>query len=466
MNTYAIILAAGKGTRMKSLDQSHSKVSHPILGLPLVSYVLRAVQGIKPTEIYVIVGFGGEVTSKLVAGLATPVWQHEQKGTGHAVQQVTTYLSNKDGMTIVLCGDTPLLTASTLNEMIAEHSKNKNDLTVLTAFVDNPKGYGRIIRDSLGNVQKIVEQADASIEEAAIREVNAGVYVFDNKLLFENLVHLSSSNKQNELYLTDVIKLFKEGKHKVGAFVLKDYREMLGINDRAQLAAASKIMRNRINDALMLSGVTIEDPENAYIGPEVVIGSDSVILPGCYIMGKTTIGTNNIIGPNTYLSNMKIGNGNSIIKSYLEDSSIADNAQIGPYTHLRGHCEIGNTSRVGNFVEMKNSMIHDGVKSAHLTYVGDSEVGENTNIGCGTITANYDGKNKFHTEIGKNVFVGSGTTIIAPVTIADNSFIAAGSTVTRDVAENDLAIARARQENKPGYAKILRDRAEAKHKQK
>jgi len=458
MDIFAVILAAGKGTRMKSLDQSHAKVSHPILGVPLVSYVLRSLVSVKPLATYAVVGFGGEVTTKLVGASATPVWQHEQKGTGHAVQQVAPFLSGKEGITLVLCGDTPLLTGVTLAQLIEEHLQNANDLTILSALLDNPKGYGRIVRDLKGSVKKIVEQVDATTDEQAIHEVNTGVYVFNNKLLFENLVYLTSGNKQNELYLTDVVKLFKEAHLRVGASILKDNKEMLGINDRVQLAEATKIMKNRINEALMLSGVTLEDPENTYIGPDVVIGPDTIIKPGCYIMGKTIIGSGNIIGPDTYLENMTIGNSNSIIKSYLVDSTLGNDDHVGPFAHLRGHCEIGNTIKIGNFVEMKNAKLHDGVKSAHLTYVGDSEVGENTNIGCGTITANYDGKNKHHTEIGKNVFVGSGSTLIAPIKIADNAFIAAGSTLNQDVAEDDLAIARARQVNKPGYAKILRSK--------
>ncbi len=462
MNIYAIILAAGKGTRMKSLDQSHSKVSHPILGMSLVQYVLRALKPIQPTETFAIVGFGGEVTTQLVQDSAKVVWQHEQKGTGHAVQQVASYLSRKEGTTIVLCGDTPLLTSQTLSSLLEEHIKNKHDLTVLTCIIDQPKGYGRIVRDKQGLVDRIVEQADATIEEQGIREVNTGVYVFNNKLLFEQLVHLSGNNKQGELYLTDVIKMFKNKGYHVGASILPDSREMLGINDRVQLSEATKIMKLRINRDLMLSGVTIEDPDNTYIGPEVTIGQDSVIRPGTRILGKTSLGKANIVGPETSIENTIIGDNNTIVKSQIVDCHIGNENQIGPFTHLRGHCEIGNKTRVGNFVEMKNGHLSDGVKSAHLTYIGDCTIGENTNIGCGTITANYDGKHKYHTEIGKNVFVGSGSTLIAPITLADNSFVAAGSTLTTDVGEDDLAIARARQENKVGYAKVLKAKINSK----
>ncbi len=462
MNVYAIILAAGKGTRMKSLDQSHSKVSHPILGLSLVQYVLRALKPIQPTETYAIVGFGGDVTTQLVQDSAKVVWQHEQKGTGHAVQQVAPFLSGKEGITIVLCGDTPLLTSQTLSNLLKEHENKHHDLTVLTCVIDQPKGYGRIVRDASGLVDRIVEQADATVEEQAIKEVNTGVYVFNNKILFEQLVHLSGNNKQGELYLTDVFKMFKNEGHHVGASILQDSREMLGINDRVQLAEATKIMKQRINTDWMLSGVTIEDPDHTYIGPEVTIGQDTVICPGTRLLGKTAIGKGNVIGPETTIENTLIGNQNSIIKSQIIDCAIGNDNHIGPFTHLRGHCEIGNKTRVGNFVEMKNAKLHEGVKAAHLTYIGDSTIGENTNIGCGTITANYDGKNKHHTEIGKNVFVGSGSTLIAPITLADNSFVAAGSTLTQNVGEDDLAIARARQENKVGYAKVLKAKINSK----
>lgn len=462
MNVYAIILAAGKGTRMKSLDQSHSKVSHPILGMALVQYVLRALKPLQPTETFAIVGFGGEATTQLVQDSAKVVWQHEQKGTGHAVQHVAPFLSGKEGTTIVLCGDTPLLTSHTLVSLLQEHNQKHHDLTVLTCLIDQPKGYGRILRDKDGLVDRIVEQADATPEEQSIKEVNTGVYVFNNKLLFEQLVHLSGNNKQGELYLTDVIKMFKNEGYHVGASILHDSREMLGINDRVQLAEATKIMKQRINYGLMLSGVTIEDPDNTYIGPEVTIGQDTVIRPGTRILGKTVLGTGNFIGPETSIENSTIGNGNTVVKSQIADCTIGNENQIGPFTHLRGHCEIGNKTRVGNFVEMKNAHLHEGVKAAHLTYIGDSTIGENTNIGCGTITANYDGKHKYHTEIGKNVFVGSGSTLIAPITLADNSFVAAGSTLTSDVGEDDLAIARARQENKVGYAKILKAKINAK----
>jgi bifunctional UDP-N-acetylglucosamine pyrophosphorylase / glucosamine-1-phosphate N-acetyltransferase len=458
MNLYVIVLAAGKGTRMRSLDNDKSKVAYQMLGVPLINHVLNALKPLQTTEIITVVGFGGNKTSELISDQSSIVWQHEQKGTGHAIMQAAPLLNDKQGVTLIISGDTPLLSTSTLQELIKNHKQNKHDLTILTAELENPFGYGRIIRNEYNYVEAIVEQADASSAQSEIKEINSGVYVFDNEKLFNQLNFLQPNNQQQELYLTDLVKLFKQKGYIVGAQIVGDSREILGINDRIQLAEAENIMKHIINSKLMKQGVTIEDPNNTYIGPQVTIGADTIIKPGCYIMGNTTIGTGNIIGPDTTLENMEIGNENKILKSYLVDSVVGNNNQIGPFTHIRGHAQLQNGTRVGNFVEVKASLLKDGSKVAHLSYIGDTEVGEKTNIGCGTITANYDGKNKHKTIIGKNVFVGSGTTIIAPVTIEDNSFIAAGSTINKDVPADAMAIARARQENKEGYAIKLKDK--------
>ena len=464
MELFTIILAAGKGTRMKSLDENVSKVAYPLLGQPLVKYVLKALEPLKSNRIITIVGFGGETTKALVERESEITWQHELKGTGHAIMQVAPLLGKEKGTTLIVCGDTPLLQTKTLSALIDHHEKKKSDLTILSAILDEPFGYGRIIRDDKGLVKAIVEQADTNPDQTQIREINAGVYVFNNELLFAELKHLSPVNKQGEYYLTDLIELFNKRGYRVDASIVNDFSETLGINDRAQLAEAGKIMRARINNRLMKSGVTIEDPEHTYIGPDVAVGQDTTIKPGCYIMGTTTIGTGNIIGPDTTLENMVIGNSNTILKSHLVDSRIGDSNKVGPFTHMRGHAELMNHTRVGNFVEVKAATLHDGAKAAHLTYLGDAEIGEDSNIGCGTITANYDGKNKWKTKIGKRVFIGSGTTIIAPLEVGDDAFVAAGSTITNDVPPNDMAIARARPENKKEFAKELRKRIEAKSK--
>ncbi len=464
MKLFTIILAAGKGTRMKSLDANVSKVAFPLLGKPLISHVIAALEPLHSDRLVTIVGFGGETTKKIVESTSEIVWQHELKGTGHAIMQVAQLLEKEAGTTLIVCGDTPLLRSETLIQLIEYHRQNKADLTILSAMLDNPHGYGRIIRGNDGTVRAIVEQADASAAEQAIKEINAGVYVFDNAKLFTQLRHLTPNNKQGEYYLTDLIGIFTQKGYRIGATIVSDFTETLGINDRIQLAEAGRIMQMSINRRLMKSGVTIEDPERTYIGPDVKMAPDTIIRPGCYIMGATTIGTANDIGPDTTMENMTIGNRNTVLKSHLVDSIIGDDNKVGPYTHMRGHTNIANHTRLGNFVETKAAILHDGVKSAHLTYLGDAEIDEDTNIGCGTITANYDGKSKWKTTIGKRVFIGSGTTIIAPVTIDDDAFVAAGSTINQDVGLDDMAIARARQENKPGFAKEIRRRIAAKAK--
>jgi len=459
MKTYAIILAAGKGTRMKSLLDDRSKVSYPILGVPLVKHVLGALRPLDIDRKVTIVGFGGPATEEIVKDESEIVYQREQKGTGHALMQVRPLLGGLEGSTLILCGDTPLLKTETLRKLIDKHLSEGNKLTVLSAIVPAPRGYGRIIRAKNGDVLAIVEQADVTKEQGEITEVNAGVYVFDNQLLFSYLDDLKPNNSQGEYYLTDLIKMFKDGNLKIGASIAEDYKEMLGINDRRQLEEASCIMRCRINEHHMLAGVTIEDSSSTYIGPDVVIGPDTVIRPGTHILGRSTIGKRNIIGPSAYLDNVVIGDDNHIIFSHVVDSEIGDANEVGPYARLRGHSIVESHTRVGNFVEFKACILHDGAKAAHLSYLGDVEVGEKSNIGCGTIVANYDGYNKSKTIIGKDVFVGSGSTLISPIIVEDHAYIAAGSTINRNVMKDDLAIARARQENKPGYGNVVRDRA-------
>lgn len=448
---YSIVMAAGKGTRMKSLDVSKSKVAYTILGVPLVQYVLDAVQPLSLDQTITIVGFGGETTQQIVKNQSEVVWQREQKGTGHAIMQCAPLLEGKPGLTLIVSGDTPLLTSETLQNLVKKHENDQNDLTILTAVVPNPKGYGRIVRSSDQGVQAIVEQADASEAVLNIREVNTGVYVFHNQKLFEQLKHITPSNKQGEYYLTDVIKLFATKKYKIAAEILSNYEEMLGINDRVQLAEAAKILQLRINNKHMRQGVTFEAPEQTFIGPYVTIHPDTVLKPGTEILGQSIIGEANIIGPSSYLENVQIGKRNTIFQSKVMNASLLDDNQVGPFAHIREHSEIHNHTRIGNFVEIKKCILHDGVKASHLTYLGDTEILENTNIGAGVITANYDGRVKHKTFIGKDVFVGSGVTIIAPVTIGDRVIVAAGSTVTEDIASNGLAIARSKQMNKPNY---------------
>jgi len=462
MKRNAIILAAGKGTRMKSLNQEISKVGFEILGKPLINWVLDAAKPHVTGRTVVIVGFGGEHTSKLVEGKAEIAWQHEQKGTGHAIIQTAPLLEKEKGDTLILSGDVPLITEHSISGLLNLHTKEKNDLTILTAKPDNPFGYGRVLRAPNGEVTRIVEQKDLTGNEGDISEVNAGMYVVNNQKLFQELKNLKPNNKQGELYLTDIIGLFKKRGYKVGAFVLSDPDEMLGTNDRAQLAEAAELLKKRINKAHMLNGVTLEDPNNTYIGPDVTIGQDTIISPNTTILGNSTIGVANEIGPNTYLKNMKIGDYNSIIYSYLVDSEIIELYTIGPFARMRQKALVKDGSHIGNFVELKNTTFHEGVKAGHLAYMGDAELGAHTNVGAGAITANYDGVNKSKTKVGENVFIGTNTTLVAPLQIGEGSYLAAASIINKDVPKDTLAIARSRQENKEGYAKIIREKQKKK----
>lgn len=459
MKTNLIILAAGKGSRMRSLNSEVSKVSYEILGYPLVNYVLDAADGLVDGKKVVIVGFGGEHTKRLVEKQAEIAWQRELLGTGHAIMQTAKLLEKESGNTLILSGDTPLLSNKSLKELINYHNQNGNDLTILTAEPPSNFGYGRIVRNNNGNVVKIVEQKDTNDNEKLIKEVNAGVYLFDNKKMFEQLAFLNTNNASGELYLTDTIDLFVQKDYKVGAYIVSDHNEMLGTNDRVQLAEAAKIMQIRINNMHMLNGVSIEDPLTTYIGPKVTIAQDTTIKPGTTIMGNSSIGIYNLIGPQTYLNNVTIDEENTIISSHIEDSTIGSKNKIGPFARLRQNVIIENETRIGNFVEFKNVKFKNKAKSAHLTYLGDATIGEKTNIACGVITANYDGVNKTKTTIGDNVFVGSNVTLISPLEIEDGAFIAAGSTINKDVDKDDFAIARTKQENKEGYAKIIRQKA-------
>lgn len=462
MEKYGVILAAGKGTRMKSLDLNKSKVAFEILGKPLVGYVLDALKAAEVNETVVITGFGGEETTKIVQDRAKTAVQKEINGTGKAVQSANIYLEGVSGATIVMCGDTPLIRSETINALFDFHVSNGNDMTVATMVFDNPKGYGRIIRGIGGEIVAIREHKDCTSDELDIREVNSGLYVFNNELLFEYLKEIQPNNAQKEYYLTDIADIFNKHGKKVCAFVVDDAEEMFGINDRKQLAYAAKVIQERINDKMMLNGVTIQDPATTYIGPEVEIGQDTVIGPNTSILGKSKIGKSNLVGPNSYLLNAVIGDNNKVFSSWLTDFECGNENEIGPYTKTRAGTVLENNCRVGNFVELKDAHFHNGVKCAHLTYIGDAEVGEKTNIGCGTVTANYDGFNKTRTSIGKECFVGSGTIMVAPITLEDQSFTAAGSTITKNVSKDTMAIARARQVDlEHGYT-TFRAKAKAK----
>lgn len=440
MKLNAVILAAGKGSRMKSHSLERSKVGFEIMGKTLLDYVLDALMPLHFSKMVTIVGHNGAFTEKIVNGRTFIAHQTEQLGTGHAVMQARPYLENEDGITLITCGDTPLFQTQTLQKLIDDHIASHNDVTILSAIVENPHGYGRIIRGENGEVYGIVEQSDATPTIDAIKEVNTGICIFDNQKLFAHLNDLSENNAKREYYLTDMIAIFRKCGYRVGASILDDAKEMMGINDRVQLAEAAAVLRDRINRFHMLNGVTIMDPKTTYIGPDVTIGADTIIFPGNYIVGHTTIGEDNIIKSN----------------NFIEDATIGDQNMIGPMAHLRSLTVLEGNNRVGSFVETKKSTMKKGSKAAHLSYLGDATIGEETNIGGGTITANYDGKNKFQTIIGNHVFVGTGATLIAPLTIEDGAFIAGGSTIYQNVDEDDMAFGRAYQTNKKGYAKKRR----------
>ncbi len=441
-NVTALILAAGKGTRMKS---KLPKVLHQVGGKAMVQRVLETATSVGMEQAVVIVGFGGEAVQEHLAGQATFVVQEEQNGTGHAVKQAKSVLGEYKGSIVVLCGDTPLIKGETIESLLAEHAKTGAVATVLTAHMEDPTGYGRIIRNEAGQVIRIVEQKDGKPEELAVKEINTGMYVFDSQMLWPCLENLSSDNAQGEYYITDVIGMFVESGKIVSAYMTPDYEETLGVNSRAQLAEAEAILRKRKNAELMAAGVTLIDPQSTYIAPEVTVGRDTIIHPGTMLEGSTTIGEECEIGPHTRLTNVKVGNGSVLHFTYGHDCEVKDMVDIGPYVHLRPNTVIGNKVHIGNFVEVKNSNVGEGTKFPHLSYIGDSDVGSGVNIGCGTITVNYDGKLKHRTTIADRAFVGCNSNLVAPVTIGEESFVGAGSTITKDVPARSLAVGRSKQ---------------------
>lgn len=450
MERFAVILAAGKGTRMKS---KLYKVLHPVLGKPMVEHVVDQLDQIGVSRQIVIVGHGAEAVQDTLGTRVEYAVQEEQLGTGHAVQMAEAELAGKSGATLVVCGDTPLLTAETLEALLAHHEAQQAKVTVLTAIADDATGYGRVVRGEDGNVTKVVEHKDASEAELAINEINTGTYVFDNELLFDALKQVGNNNAQGEYYLPDVISIAKEAGEVVAAHTAPTFDETIGVNDRVALSQAEAIMRKRTNERLMREGVTFMDPASTYISPDVVIGSDTVIYPGTVILGKTTIGSECVIGPNSDIRNSVIEDHAVVRQSVVTDSRIGEAAQVGPFAHLRQQAVLGENTRVGNFVEIKKSTFGDGAKASHLSYIGDASIGERVNLGCGSITVNYDGKNKFETVVEDDAFVGCNVNLIAPVKVGKGAIVAAGSTITNDVPEEALAIARERQTNKEGYTK-------------
>ncbi len=413
----AIVIAAGKGTRMKS---KKSKLVQKILGKEIVKRAVENVKNAGVDDIIVVVGHQKEEVMHAIGENVTYVEQKEMLGTGHAVIQASEILQGKKGKIIATYGDVPILKTQTLKRLLETSIKNNESATLLTAIYENPKGYGRIIRDKDGNVKSIIEEVDATEEQRRIQEINSGVYCFDIQEMLEALKEIKPNNLKGEYYLTDVIQVMAKKGLKIGAVIVEDNAEILGINDRMQLQMLTKVLQHRINSELMYSGVTIEDINTTYIYDNVKIGMDTIIHP------------------------------NTIIEDNVE---IGENCEIGPNAYIRENCKISNNVKIGSFVELKNAIIGENTKVPHLSYMGDCEIGANVNIGCGSITCNYDGFQKSKTIIKDNCFIGSNSNFIAPVTIEENSFIAAGSTITEDVPKQSLAIARQRQTNKEGWNK-------------
>lgn len=413
----------------------------------MVKHVLDAAKEAGSTHNIVVVGFGHEQVQEALAGQAEIVLQKEQLGTGHAVMQAESLIENYDASVMVLCGDTPLVTGSMLKKFYEEHASSGAAASVLTAIMPDPFGYGRIIRGMDGCVEKIVEQKDATEKELIVDEVNTGIYCFNAKALFESLKKVNNDNAQGEYYLPDVLSILREEGQKINASIAQNYEDTLGINSREQLAGAEKILRQRKNRQLMAQGVTLMDPATTYIDYDVQIGQDTVIYPSTWIEGSSKIGANCKIGPNSRLNNVIMGDNVEAMFVFGEDCEVADNVKMGPYVHLRPNTKIASKVKIGNFVEVKNSTIGEGSKLPHLSYIGDTDMGSGVNMGCGTITVNYDGKNKFRTVIGDDCFVGCNSNLVAPVKINNGAYIGAGSTITKEVPENALAIARERQKN-------------------
>ena len=450
MKPTVVILAAGLGTRMKS---GLAKALHPLAGKPLIQHVLSAAQAVDPEKIVLVLGHQADrMRSVLAEHRLEFVVQAEQLGTGHAVLQAAQAIADASGPVLVLCADTPLLTGRTLAQALDLHKRSRSAVTLITAVLEQPFGYGRIVR-TRSAVARIVEEKDATAVQKKIKEVNAGIYCFEKKLLLASLQGLGKNNAQGEYYLPDTIALARKNKCPVAALLCTDAEEVMGVNSRIDLSRAEAVMRDRINRHWMAEGVTMLDPDTAFVGSDVSLGRDTVLYPNVRIEGRTKIGEACTIYSGSRVIDSMIAS-NVAVKdcSVIEESTIASGASIGPFAHLRPGSMIGERAKVGNFVEIKKSSLGEGSKASHLSYIGDATIGRDVNIGAGVITCNYDGYSKYPTVIDDNVFVGSDTQLVAPVNIGAGALIAAGSTITRDVPADALAISRSRQENKEGFA--------------
>lgn len=444
----AIILAAGEGKRMKS---SIPKVLHKVCGREMVNIVIDAIKKSKIENIDVVIGKGAEkVKDATLKQEVSYSLQQKQLGTGHAVMCAKEFLSGKKGTVAIFTGDAPLITCDTISELFNFHENGNYKATVVTSIVDNPDGYGRIIREENDQVCKIVEHKDCNEEELKVKEINSGMYCFDIESLVSSIDKLNNNNAQGEYYLTDVIEILKSNGEKIGGFSIP-FEETMGVNSRIQLSQAEKVMRNRINKKHMENGVTLIDPDSTYIDIDVQIGNDTIIYPGNVLQGATVIKEGCMLYPNSRIDNSIINENVTIQSSVILDSEVGNNTTVGPYAYIRPQTVIGKSARIGDFVEIKKSTIGDNTKVSHLTYIGDAEVGSGCNFGCGTVVVNYDGKAKYKTIIGDHAFIGCNTNLVSPVTVKSNTYIAAGSTITKEVPEGALAIARAKQKNIEGW---------------
>jgi bifunctional UDP-N-acetylglucosamine pyrophosphorylase/glucosamine-1-phosphate N-acetyltransferase len=458
----AIVLAAGEGTRMKS---SLPKVLHNVAGRSLLGHVLHAVNQLQPAELRVVVGAGREEVIAHLAEIspkATTIFQEVRGGTGHAARLALAGSSPK-GVVLILAGDTPLLTADSLKQFVEMHSKGKFAASVLTAEHSDPTGYGRIIRDDNDELLRIVEEKDASEDEKYIFEINSGVYAFDGEKLGVALAKLTKANAQGELYLTDVIGILKSAGESIAAVMIDDFIETLGVNDRVQLAESAAMIRDRINDQWMRSGVTIIDPTTTWIDATVELAQDVTIHPGTSLFGNTTVATGAILGPRSTLTDCEVKAGAQVLESIAIETVIGEGASVGPFTYLRAGTQLGDLSKAGAFVEMKKASLGNGSKVPHLSYVGDATIGDGSNIGAATIFVNYDGVEKHHTTVGDHVRIGSDTMLVAPVTIGDGAYTAAGSVITEDVPAGAIGISRPEQRNVLDW--VLRKRKGSKSAQ-
>jgi len=437
MKITAILLAAGQGTRMKS---SLPKVLHPIAGKPMIWHALQAIRRSTTEKPVVVVGYGAEEVTQYLGDSAQTVLQEPQLGTGHAVMQAEALLKGKTDLIVVCYSDMPLLRSETLQELVETQKRNKGPISMLTVMADDPRGFGRILRKADGSVNAIVEEYVATPEQLQIKEMNVGGYCFDANWLWDALHRIPKNSRKGEYYLTDIVELASEAGSPVQATVIDDLEETIGINTRVHLSEVEAAMRRRINQGHMLIGVTLMDPASTYIDVDVKIGGDTVLMPDTHLYGKVEIGEGNLIGPNTIIRDSRIGNRCKILASVLEGALLEDDVDMGPFAHLRKGAHLGSHVHMGNFGEVKDSHLAEGVKMGHFSYIGNAQIGADTNIGAGTITCNYDGEKKHATEIGEDVFIGSDTMLVAPLKIGSGARTGAGSVVTKNVAEDTLVV--------------------------